>query len=562
MNCLRTPFRFFVAASLATVTLCLAPHAHANSASSTQSLDTAAASHYKPDQPGATVIVVKDGKTLLRKAYGLADVEKQAAMTPEAVLRIGSVTKQFTAVAIMMLEEQGKLSVRDDITKRLSNYPAPAEQITIEHLLTHTSGIPSYTNKPEYGQTMAEARSVAQMIEAFKNDPLEFKPGSQYRYNNSGYFLLGAIVEQVSGMSYAEFLAKQIFIPLGMKDSAYEGFERAGGGKRIEGYGRRQDKVIPIGASVHMSQPYAAGALISTIDDLARWDDAVTNGRLLKAETWKRVFTPYTLTNGNKTSYGYGWNIGKLRGRESAEHGGAINGFLSQVIRVPGDRVFVAVLANSNAVPVPPSVLAEKLAAIGVGDPYPEMKAVKLDAKTLDEVVGVYKIDEKETRTIRRDGETMYLQRTGRPRLQIQPTSASEYFIENTLSTLRFNRNASGEVVSMTITQQGTASTSQRISSTPPKERTAIRLSDAQLDSVVGEYQLTPQLSITIRREGSRLMAQATGQSANEIFAESDRLFFLKVIDAQLEFTRAASGEATDVILIQKGRRLPGKRVK
>lgn len=550
-------------ASLAALTLFLlaANVAYANSDADEARYASAVASLFRPDQPGATIIVTKNGKTVFRRAYGLADVERKTPLVANDVMRIGSITKPFTAVAIMMLEEQGKLSLQDDFTKHLPNFPPPKQKVTIEHLLTHTSGIPSYTSKPQDPAARAVEMSVEQVIDSFKHDLLEFTPGSQYRYNNSGYFLLGAIVEHVSGMRYADFLAKHVFVPLSMKDTAYEGFERAGGSRRIEGYSRRGEAHVAVGASAHMSQPYAAGALIANVDDLARWDAAISAGQLLRAETWERVFTPHSLSDGGKTTYGYGWNIVKIRGRDAQEHGGAIVGFRAQVIRIPQERVFVAVLANSNAPLAHPSFVAEKLAAIAIGDPYPELKAVKLDTKTLDEVIGVYKIDETENRVISRDADTMYLQRTGRSKAKIVPVSASEYYVDNTFSMIRFNRNTDGEVVSLTLTQQGIDATSQRIAKTPPPERVSIQLSIAELDQLVGDYQLSPQFTISIRRDGSRLLAQATGQSTNEIFATSKQHFFLKTVSAEIEFIRDSSGKATELVLIQNGRRATGKRV-
>jgi D-alanyl-D-alanine carboxypeptidase len=558
-----TSARKFFLASLTGCCLLVSSIAFSKSPPATEATyDAAIASLYKPDAPGAAIIVTKDGKTVFRRAYGLADIEKRTPLTPDAVMRIGSITKQFTAVAIMMLEAEGKLGLQDDITKHLPNYPAPKQKVTIEHLLTHTSGIPSYTNKPEYMASMAKEMSVAQMIDSFKNDSLEFAPGSQFRYNNSGYFLLGAIVEKVSGVGYADFIAKNIFVPLDMKDTAYEGFERSGGRKRIEGYSRRESQFVAVANTMSMTQPYSAGALISRVDDLARWDAAITAGKLLKAETWKRVFTPYTLTDGTKSAYGYGWNIGKTRGRDSIEHGGSISGFRSHALRIPSEGVYVALIMNTIGTNVSTNYVTEKLGAIAIGDPYPEPKAIKLEAKTMDEVIGVYKLDDRENRTVSREGEAMFLQRTGRPKLQMQPASANEYFVENSFTSIRFNRNQSGEVVSLTITQQGNESTSMRVSKEAPKGRTAIPMNVAQLDRFIGEYQLAPNFSISIRREGERMLAQATGQGANEIFPESDTKFFLKVVDAQLDFVLDASGRANQVTLIQNGGSMPGTRVK
>jgi CubicO group peptidase (beta-lactamase class C family) len=194
--------------------------------------------YFPADMPGATLIVVRDGQPLLRKAYGLADAEHQQAMTPQASLRLGSITKQFTAVAIMMLVDEGKLSLADPVTRFFPDYPAQGGKVTLEHLLTHTSGIASFTGKPSYVPNMARDYSVREMIDGFNNGPLEFEPGARYAYNNSGYFLLGAIIGKVSGLSYADYLAQRIFILLGMDQTAYEGHQRHPIVERARGYTR------------------------------------------------------------------------------------------------------------------------------------------------------------------------------------------------------------------------------------------------------------------------------------------------------------------------------------
>ena len=330
-------------------------------------IDAAIAPHYKANAPGAAVIVVKDGKTVLRKAYGIADVTGMQPLRADMSMRLGSITKQFTAVAILMLAEEGKLALNDEITRFFPDYPTRGRAITVEHLLTHTSGIVSYTSRPEYPLTMARDVSVAGMIDSFKNDPLEFEPGTAYRYNNSGYFLLGAIIEKVSGRSYANFLAQRIFVPLGMENTAYEGFERgkapraAGHTSVAQGFGHSEP--------LSMSQPYAAGALVSTVDDLARWDAAIRQGRLLTPGSWRHAFTPHTLAGGKSTGYGYGWAIGELQGARAVFHDGGINGFLTYALRLPEQGVFVAILSNADSGLVDPAIVGNEAAAIALGKP-------------------------------------------------------------------------------------------------------------------------------------------------------------------------------------------------
>ena len=299
----------------------------------------------------------------------MADVARHVPMTPEMSLRVGSITKQFTSTAIMMLAEEGKLSIDDEITTYLPGYPTHGKKITIEHLLNHTSGIASYTRKPAFDTIMTRDMSVAQVIDFFKNDPPDFAPGEKWRYNNSGYFLLGAIIEKVSGLPYARFVEQRIFVPLQMNATAYEGYER-GAVLRAAGHTGTAGHYKP-SAALSMTQPYAAGALVSTVDDLARWDQAVWSGKLLKPASWQKAFTPATLTGGAPTTYGYGWMLEKLQGEPTIGHGGRINGYGAYAFHVPSQNVYVAVLTNADSGVVQPEVVANKVAAIAIGKPLP-----------------------------------------------------------------------------------------------------------------------------------------------------------------------------------------------
>jgi D-alanyl-D-alanine carboxypeptidase len=339
----------------------------------TARLDALFKTQFKADEPGVTVIVVKNGKTLLRKAYGAADIAAKTPLTPGTVLRLGSLTKQFTAVAILMLADEGKLALNDPITRFFPDYPTGGKVVTIEHLLTHTSGIVSYTGKPNFEDGANRDLSVAQMIDTFKNDPLEFEPGTQFHYNNSGYFLLGAIIEKVSGLTYPRFVEQRIFTPLGMKDTAYEGFERSAA-PRAKGYSAKGTTFEPA-APMSMSQPYAAGALVSTVGDLAKWDAAITAGKLIKPASWKLAFTPYKLNPEKSTGYGYGWGVRTFQGAPAIDHDGGINGFSTYALRLPQQKMFIAVLANRDSGGVHPEVLAQKAAGLAMGKPFVEPKA-------------------------------------------------------------------------------------------------------------------------------------------------------------------------------------------
>lgn len=521
-----------------------------------KNIDAALAPHFKSDEPGAAVIVTKNGKTIYRNAFGLAHLEKKTPLKPDDVLRIGSVTKQFTAVSILLLADQGKLTLSDPITKHLTDYPKTGDSITIEHLLTHTSGVTSYTDMPEYLGNMEKKLAVNDIIARFKDLPLKFAPGTRWEYSNSGYFLLGAIIERASGMRYAEFVAKHIFVPLNMQDSAYEGFERSTK-RRVEGYSDR----AKVAAAIDMSQPYAAGSLVSTVDDLAKWDAAINAGKLLKPTIWKQAFSPYTLTNGSKTSYGYGWQVRKLQGSDALAHSGGINGFVSMGIHVPEPKIYVAMLSNrSGGGGATPTFLAEKIAAIAMGKPYKDLQPITLDNAALDKHIGIYQIDDKTTRTITREGNQLFIQRTGGSKGAIVPGSATEFFMPNSFATYTFEVDAAGETTHLVVNQASGTDKSARISKVPPAAPKSVAMSATAFDQYVGVYSITPTVTLTISRNEDKFFAQLTGQGPLEILAEAEDKFFVTRVEAKIQFARDAAGKVNQLTLFQRGRETVAKR--
>lgn len=449
-----------VCATLALVLPCM-PVLAGEGSSPEQRIDAMLAAAYQPGQPGATVIVVQDGRTVLRKAYGMADTAQKVALAPDTPMRLGSITKQFTSTAILMLVDEGKIRLNDDIAVHLPDYPAHEKKITIEHLLTHTSGIVSYTSKPGFVANMTRDVPVAGMIATFKDDPLEFAPGARYKYNNSGYFLLGAIIEKVSGMRYDEFIAQRIFVPLGMTRTAYEGHQRTPLPQAV-GYSFKGGAFVP-SQPVSMTQPYAAGAIVATVDDLAKWDTAIAGGKLLKAASWQRAFTPYTLADGKSTGYGYGWHMSALRGAPMISHGGDINGFKSFALRLPAEKLYVAVLCNSDSGLVRAQDAAFRAAAIALGKPFPDYQAITLSTAALDAWSGTYRSDDGTVRTVRRDGDRFVLQREGRAAVTLQAYSANGFFVPGSLTSVEFSPAAEGRAGGMILHQGDEDDVHQRI---------------------------------------------------------------------------------------------------
>jgi CubicO group peptidase (beta-lactamase class C family) len=294
------------------------------------------------------VLLAKGGKIILAKGYGLANVELNVANTPKTKFRLGSITKQFTAAAILQLQEKGKLRVGDPISKYVPGGPAAWNGITIHHLLTHTSGIPSYTDEAGYEAHMRErAGAPLDFIKRFRDLPLEFKPGERFHYDNSGYFLLGVIVEQVSGVTYENYLQKNIFERLGMTDTGYDwptailkdralGYSKAASGEEINA------------EFLDMGHPYAAGSLYSTVLDLYKWDRALYTTKVLSAQSLESVFTPNKYDWAEGIKYGYGWGIAQVHGHKAVGHGGGINGFSTVIWRAIEEDATSIVLSNND----------------------------------------------------------------------------------------------------------------------------------------------------------------------------------------------------------------------
>jgi len=313
------------------------------------------------------ICIARAGEVLFSRGYGLANHEHDVPNTPRTKFRLASITKQFTATVIMQLQQQGKLHVNDKIGAHLAECPSTWEAVTIHHLLNHTSGIPSHTSFPETRATITLPKTVPELIASFKDRPLDFAPGQRWSYNNSGYILLGAIVEHITERSYEQAVCEQIFEPLGMSDSGYDRHSSVLP-QRAAGYARR-DGAIVNADYVDMSIPYAAGALYSTVDDLYLWDRALYSDRLLPQELLVTMFTPTLIAEPpGQANYGYGWEIDRLFERSWVGHEGGIFGFSTKLMRFLDERVLIVVLSNFES----PLVLtiAPALAAIVFGEPY------------------------------------------------------------------------------------------------------------------------------------------------------------------------------------------------
>jgi CubicO group peptidase (beta-lactamase class C family) len=340
--------------------------------------------------PGVALAVVKNGELVHSQGYGLANLEWDCPIQPHTVFQLASITKQFTATAIMLLEQQGKLHLADSITTYLPNYPTHDRTITITHLLNHTSGIKSYTGLESFVSELArKAMSPNDLLAYFQDLPLEFEPGTRFLYNNSGYHLLGLIIEKVASMSYEEFIKQNIFQPLGMNHSYYM-HNKAVIPQRASGY----DKT-PQGYQqadfLNMLIPYAAGSLGSTVEDLVRWDAGLHTEQLLDKATQERMYTPVQLADGSAEPYGFGFGIHDYKGHRLIHHGGGIFGFHTFIARFVDDKAMIAILANNPAIDV--EKITRKIANHIFEIPTVTHTPITLSTAILDKMVGTYLIE-------------------------------------------------------------------------------------------------------------------------------------------------------------------------
>ena len=419
-------------------------------------LDSFIARYHQLGLFNGSALVADHGVPVLKKGYGLANMEWNIPNAADTKFRLGSITKQFTAALVLQMVEQGKLDLSAPIARYLPDYPrATGDRITIHQLLNHTSGIPGYTELPQFGSIMRDPKRPQEFMKIFSGLELLFEPGTKFSYNNSAFFVLGAILEKLTGQTYEQLLRERIFDPAGMKNSGYDSTHpllskrAAGYDATLEGYRNT--------TYIDMTQPFSAGSLYSTVEDLYLWDQALYGDRILKPAGKEKMFTP------GLSSYGYGVYIRKAA-VTTIEHGGGINGFNTHFIRFPGERLAVAVFSNVNG-------------------PAADTLAMSL---------------------------------------------ARLYFGEDVKGREKF---------------------------------TGITLSEAELEAFAGTYELAPTFSIKVKREGAQLIAQATNQPAFSVTPYAANKFFVKVVDAQLEFTRNAEGKVESLILHQGGRSMPGKRV-
>jgi CubicO group peptidase (beta-lactamase class C family) len=420
------------------------------------SLDTLMDAYVKVYGFNGTVFAATKGAVIFEKGYGYKNKVTNARNDTNTIFQIGSITKQFTSAIILQLLEQNKLSLQDSLTKYIPDYPN-GNKITIEELLTHTAGVYNYTNDVNFmvNETTHPINRDS-LINRFKHKPLDFQPGQKFSYSNSGYILLGYIIEKVTGQSYFQVVRQRIFQPLHMDHSGFD-FTHLNSPDKAIGY-TSPESTTPANI-VDSSVSFAAGSIYTTVGDLYKWDRALRSGRIISPASQEKAYTPHL------AQYGYGWMIGTVDGKKVVEHGGGITGFVSQIRRIPEDETCIVVLDN-------------------------------------------------------------------------QPNGANPSDIARDISAI-----LNGKDVKL------------------PETKVATAVDTAILRQYVGVYQISPTFSIAVTLDGGRLYGQATGQGKFQLFAQKKDNFFLKVVQAEVEFVRGADDKVEKLILHQNGQNISGKRL-
>jgi CubicO group peptidase (beta-lactamase class C family) len=581
---MKSLFRIRLAGGIVAVAAILSFHSTALAQDKAAKIDQVISLYNKYGEFNGSALVADNGQVVLKKGYGLANMEWNIPNTPDTKFRLGSITKQFTATLILQLVEQGKIKLDAKVTDYLPDYRKDTgAKVTIHNLLSHTSGIPNYTALPGFFQNVSRNPfTVEDFIKKYASGDLEFEPGTKFVYSNTNYFLLGAIVEKLTGKKYEEVLKERIFDPAGMKHTGYDHWSTILD-KRATGYTR-----TPAGYEnapyLDMSIPYAAGSLYSTVEDLYLWDQALYGDRILSAASKDLMF------KANLNNYGYGFFMRKIplgpnKFQVSViEHNGGINGFATTIVRMVDNRRLVVLLDNTERGQYLDQIAA-RVMSILYDQPYelPKRSIAELLLNTIvtrDVASGIKQY--RGLKTAPSAGEYDFaeteLNSLGYRLLQMRKIAeAIEIFklnvemypqSSNVYDSLGEAYRAHGDKDLAVTNYQKSLELDPKNTNATAKlaalknDQKEVKADPKIYDTYAGDYELEPGLTITITSENGRLMAQLTGQQKLELFPSSETEFSLRIVDAQVTFVKDEQGKVTGLILNQNGRRMTAKKIR
>lgn len=498
-----------------------------------------------------SVLVAKGDKILYHKTIGYANADAKILADNETAFRIGSVSKQFYASAILKLVEQGKMSLNDPLSKYIKDFPR-GNEVTIHHLLTHTSGIKSYTDESDFMENVTSRVELDDLIMKIKSLGYDFDPGEKWKYNNSGYAILGYVIEEVSGMSSEKFLKKQFFVPAKM---SYTGiYDNKKKYKNVAlGYANEGGTVT---ASVDwdMTWAAAAGNIYSTASDLLAWNQHIFGSDFLSAETINKAHTPVTLNDGSTHPYGYGWGIGDYKELKMIAHSGGLHGFLSNLAYFPEIDATIVVLSNcSPPKKIVPGNFSEKLTDIFFAEHLTENEVAQTNTEEYDKYAGKYEYPGGAIMTVSKVDDRLMAQLTGQAQFEIYPKGDHVFFWKIVNAEITFHFDENGEVDYGMHKQNGFES---KVPKMP--ERTEVSITDAEFERYIGEYSIGG-VALNVWSENGAFYVQIAGQPKFQILAKSENRFFAKEMAVDIEFDNSES-PAPGLIIFQAGSEVKAMR--
>ncbi|HLW64055.1 MAG TPA: serine hydrolase [Gemmataceae bacterium] len=410
-----------------------------------------------------SIMVARNGEVLFEHGYGLANVEHSVPNTPKTKFRLASVSKQFVATGIMILEHDGKLKVDDKLEKHLPDCPKAWADVTLAQLMSHTSGVPENLRPALFQGKWPLPVGSSHVYDVVKDKPLDFKPGEKWSYSNTGYDLLGLIIEKITGKPYGDFLKERIFDPLGMHDTGIDSRPLVLK-DRAYNYGLQKGEYV-IAQYIDISAVYAAGSIYSTVEDLLKWDNALYSDKILPQKSWEKMWAPV------KNGYGFGWLITQRSGKKVMVHNGGLPGCTTTVEHHPETRLFMSVLCNVEGSPM--QRVCTDLSAIALSEPYDmpvEHKETKVDPKTFDAYVGEFELRPKFILTISKSSDDLYAQATGQIKFKLYPEADGKFFARVDEIVITFVKDEKGQVNEMNYHQGGRDIKAKRVVKPPEKK--------------------------------------------------------------------------------------------
>lgn len=523
-----------------------------------------------------SILVSENGKVIYKNGLGLANAEWDISNSPQTKFRIGSLTKQFTSMLVMQLVEEGQLELNTPISEYLADYPrSSGDKITIHHLLTHTSGIPNFTSFPQYRREyMRKPFSSEMLVKTFADSTLDFNPGERYNYSNSGYVLLGHILQTVAQQSYEDLLQERIFEPLGMNNSGYDRFQSVLP-KRATGY--FNSFIQPRNAAfIDMSVPYAAGAIYSTVEDLFLWDKALRSNTILSQKYLRETFTPRV--SAGRFNYGYGWAVGETPVGPSGDstrvvlHSGAINGFTALITRFPEDEHCIIITGNMAYIPI--DEIAQTITSILYGQSYLlprkpftqeivqriEKQGPKRVFKSFEQLTSASElapINEFEMNQLGyeylRSGKLEEALSVFKINVQAFPNSSNVYDSYAEALRIKGDIKASIKNYKKSIELDPGNQNGLRMLSQMGVQIETTSFDTAMLQVFVGTYQVMPSFKITITKEGDQLFGQATGQPKLELVQKAENKFHSPIANAEILFNKDPEDGAVKSLTLTMG---------